>query len=412
MNRWYRRALAVTVAVLLCWALPSLYDMAFERRLNDPLVLYSPARAAFVYRIDLGDHQSRHLDESGSAYDQAAWEGLLPFVYYKNLEKQNLLPLRLAGRSFSAVDIEAGRQAVEIKARHLTGRQQRIGLYPLFNNDPAVVTMPFPEELFRVTDRGMEFVGADHNRVLPGLSSTFTGVLREHGFVFPATAVGGKTTNLKPFDEGYFIRDAAGTVFHVRRVLNRPEVVKTPIDPSLDILDIIVAEHSRRAYYGVIVTRDGRVLLITYDDYRLVELPAPGYDPAVMDLKLLFDPLAVTVVSTGSEAVTATAVDHDGRLLRKLTLNREEFERPGWRQQLKTLLFPVQITTDSRFSGQADPRLHRDGFWSAAGVALAFVLLLLLWQRTGRRRNLWFDAPLVLCTGAVGLLTVIMIEEG
>jgi hypothetical protein len=49
----------------------------------------------------------------------------------------------------------------------------------------------------------------------------------------------------------------------------------------------------------------------------------------------------------------------------------------------------------------------------AVGVAaLAFVLLLLLWQRAGRRRGLWFDAPLVLCTGAVGLLTAIMIEEG
>ena len=412
MNRCSRRGLVATVAALLCWALPSLYDMAFERRLGDPLVLYSPIREAFVYRIDLGSHRSRYLDESGSAYDRVEWERLLPFIYYKTLEKQNLLPLQLAGRSFFADDIEAGRQALEIKARHLPGRQQRISLYPLFNNDPAVVTMPFPEEVFRITERAMEFVGADHNRVLLGLSSAFTDSLREHGFVFPATVIGGKTTNLKPFDEGYFIRDSAGAIFHVRRVLNRPEVIPTGIDPQLDIIDIVVAEHSRRAFYGAIVTRDGRVLLITYDDYRLVELPAPGYDPAAMDLKLLFDPLAVTVVSTGTKTITATAADHDGRVLRKLTLNRDEFERPGWRQQLKALLFPVQITTESRYSGQVHPRLRWDGSWSAVGIASAITLLLLLRWRGGRHNGFRFDTVLVLCTGTVGLLAVMVIEEG
>jgi hypothetical protein len=402
--------IAVTV-VVLSLSLPLLYDIVFERRVNDPILLYSPVLDRFVGRIDLGGHKSLYLDENGTVYQQAEWEGLLPFLYYKNLEKQNQLPLYLDGRLFSAEDIASERQALAVMARHLPGKKLRIGLYPLFNNDPAVVAMPFPEEMFRFTDRAMEFIGADHNQTDEYLTELFTAELVEQGFVFPATAIGGKTTNLKPFDEGYFVRDESGAVFHIRRVLDRPEVIRTEIDPGLDILDIIVAEHSRRAFYGLIITRGGGIHLISYDDYRLIELPAEGYDPQTMDLKLLFDPLSISIVYTATEKVVGTAVDHDGLVKRRFILDRTAYQPVQLQQHLKTLLFPWRLSGTDPFSSQAEFRLHWAGRWAWYGIGVAFVILLIL----RRNRTRWtgcslIDGAVVLGTGLVGLLAVSMID--
>ncbi len=412
MKKSGRYSLIAVTVVVLGLSLPVLFDLVFERRVNDPLMLYSPVINQFVSRIDLVGHRSLYLDENGTVYQQAQWEELLPFLYYKNLEKQNLLPVELDGRLFSAGDIGAERQALEIKARHLPGKEINIGLYPLFNNDPAVVTMPFPEDVFRFTDEAMEFIGADHNQIDTQLSEIFTGALTAQGFAFPATAIGGKSTNLKPFDEGYFIRDANGAVFHVRRVLNRPEVVRTGIDAALDILGIIVAEHSRRAFYGVIISRSGGIYLISYDDYRLIELPAEGYDPRTMDLKLLFDPLGISIISTDQEKVTGTAVDHDGQIKRRFTLDRSEYEPVHMEQHIKTLLFPWRLSGSDPYSSRAALRLEWAGRWAWYGIGAAFFLLLIVpGRRVGCNGRLLADGAIVLGTGLIGLLAVTLLDE-
>ncbi|PTN38757.1 DUF4857 domain-containing protein [Desulfonatronum sp. SC1] len=408
VSRWSATILAVLALIFL---LPAIFDKVGGSGGDEPLLFFSPLLEEFIYQESLGGHQFLYRDEQGRDYSRQDFEDQLPFVYFRNLERRNLLPMAIAGRTFDTEAIAADRQGLEIRARHLRGHHPRIDLYPLFNIDPAVAMMRFPVEMFRFTDSAMEFLNADYNRLDRDLTETFTNTLRELGFSFPATVIGGRATNLKPFDDGYFIRDAVGRIFHVKRVLNRPEVVATDIDPSLDVLDIIVNENERREFHGVIITRQGEAFLISWDDYRLIPLPVQGYDPARMDLKLLIDPLYRTVTVSSDKSVFGVAMNTAYEPVRRFELSRRDASSP-WVQRMREFLFPVELHLESPWRGQADLQVQLGGPWSIGGILTALAVLLLI--RRGRDKTLPVLADLapVALTGFIGLLAVLFLQPG
>ena len=405
-SRWSATILAV---LALSFLLPAIFDKLGGSGGDESLLFYSPLLEAFIYQESLGGHQFLYRDEQGREYSRQEFEDQLPFVYFRNLERRNLLPMTIAGQTFDVEAIAADRQGLEIRARHLRGHHPRIDLYPLFNIDPAVAMMRFPVEMFRFTDSTMEFLNADYNRLDRDLTQTFTNTLRELGFSFPATVIGGRATNLKPFDDGYFIRDAVGRIFHVKRILNQPEVVATGIEPSLDVLDIIVNENERREFHGVIITRQGEAFLISWDDYRLIPLPVDGYDPARMDLKLLIDPLFRTVTVSSATSVFGVAMDAAYEPLRRFELPRRD-SSPPWLLRLRAFLFPVELRLESPWRGQANLHVHCGGPWSIGGILAALAVLLLI--RRARNKTLPGLADLlpVALTGFIGLLTVLFLQ--
>ncbi len=406
---------AILLAVIaLSYALPAGFDKVFVREAGNPLLFFSPLQNQFIYRESLGGHQFNYLNEQGIAFDRKGFEGQLPFLYYKNLEKQQLLPVTVKGKDFDKEAIKAAKQGLEIKSRHLNGYHSQIELYPLFNNDPQVAIMPFPEDVFRFTDQAMEFINADYNRVDPELTERFTTALKKQGFIFPATVIGGKTTNLKPFDEGFFIRDSNGQVFHLKRVLDQPVVVKTPIDPSLDIQDIIISENRRKEFYGTIITRQGDLYLVAYENYRLIPLPVDNYQPENMDFKLLINPLYRTVVVSDANKVYGTVLDIAYQPLRSYELERHNPTSLLIRV-VRDLLFPFQVRFESPYRGQADLRLEFGGIWSLFGVALALAVFFFLLYRKKGRFSLGLinkgEAALVFVTGFLGLVALYFITE-
>ncbi|GAB6057578.1 DUF4857 domain-containing protein [Desulfonatronum parangueonense] len=403
LSRWSMILLAV---LALSFLLPTTFDKIAATRVDEPLLFYSPLLEGFIYQESLGGHRFNYRDEDGNDYSRQEFEDQLPFVYFRTLERRNLLPMTIAGRNFDAEDISADRQGLDIRARHLRGNFPQMQLYPLFNNDPETAMMRFPVEMFRFTDAAMEFLNADYNIIDQDLTHTFTQALRDRGFTFPATVIGGKPTNLKPFDDGYFIRDAVGRIFHVKRVLNQPEVVDTQIDPSLDVLDIVVNENERREFRAVIVTRQGGVLLISWDDYRLIPVPVEGYDPASMDFKLLIDPLYRTATVASDRTVSGVAMDDEYQPLRRYELVRTD-HAPALVRQARELLFPFELRLDNPYHGQADPQLLLGGVWSGLGILAALGVLLVHSRRRNSYRPLNF--ALVALTGIYGLVGVLLL---
>jgi len=405
------RSSMILLAVLaMAYALPAGFNQVFGNEPGSPLLFFSPLQKQFVYQESLGGHLFNYKNEEGATYDRVAFEDQLPFLYYKNLEKRNKLPFMIAGQSYDEGAIKAARQGLEIKARNLNRHFPQIQLYPLFNNDPQAAMMPFPEDVFRFTGQAMEFINADFNRIDEELTARFTSALRAQGFVFPATVIGGAPTNLKPFDEGYFIRDSSGHVFHVKRINNQPSIIKTGIDPSLAIADIIVSENARREFYGTIITGQGEIRLISTDDYRLIPLPLQGFDPKAMDFKLLIDPLYKTAAISGDTAVHGTAMTPDYQPLRRYSLTRRD-NTPVAVSLARDVLFPWRLELDNPYRGQAALRMHPGGLYSLIGIASALALFYLLSRgrhHTPVRKEEWM---VVLFTGLPGLLAVSMLRE-
>ena len=379
------RGSALFLAVIaMSYALPAGYDKVFGKQVGNPLLFFSPLLEQFIYRESLGGHRFNYQREDGKQYDRAGFESQLPFLYYKNLEKKKQLPVTVAGESYGKAVIKASKQGLDIKSRHLDGHHQQIGLYPLFNTDPEVAIMPFPEDVFRFTDQGMEFINADHNRIDGDLTTRFTKALQAKGFVFPATVIGGKTTNLKPFDEGYFVRDASGVIFHIKRILDAPHVVRTGVDPTLDVQDIVVSENRRREFYGTIVTRTGELFLISYDDYQLIPLPVEQYQPDRMDFKLLINPVHTTAVISEAKRVHGVAMDTAYQKKHSFTVERRDPVAQGVRIA-RDILLPFQLTLEGPYRGHADLQIQPGSGWSFVGIATAVACYIFM----ARRNTVW-----------------------
>jgi len=402
---------AIMLAIIaMSYGLPAGFDKVFGQEVGNPLLFFSPPQKRFIYRESLGGHRFNYMNEEGTVYSRTDFEYQLPFLYYKNLEKKKLLPVSIDGQSFDKKTIKAGKQGLEIKSHHLDGHHPQIELYPLFNNNPEVAIMPFPEDVFRFTDQAMEFVNADTNRIDTSLTTSFTASLESFGFAFPATVIGGKTTNLKPFDEGFFIRDSKGQVFHLKRVLDKPVIVKTPIDSTLAIKDIIVSENRRKEFYGTIITEQGGLYLISYDNYRLITLPVEKYLPASMDFKLLINPLYKTAITSGPAMVHATTMDSTYKSFRSYDLERHN-PVPVLIRVLRDLLFPFQLRFDNPYRGQADVQFKLGGFWSLVGILSAIGLLFLFGRKNRHSPINKSDFALIVFTGFFGLIALFFITK-
>ena len=325
MRRLATISLIVLTVMVSATYLPMLFEKLFFKPVGKTHLLFSPVTQRFIYREKIvgpvppeateksEDHhvEIAYRDANGTYYTRVEFEKNLPFIYYKNMALWGLLPLRLQGREFDKNTIKRNRLVLALKPNEINDRRPQTPVWPLLESNPGQARLVFPEDRFRMTADAMQFINADTNTVNRAQTTAFTSALTAGGFVFPARSVNGKFTILKPFDEGVFLVDAKYRVFHVKRRDGRPDVVRTPIDPSLKTRHIKISENKRREYYGLLLSGDGRLHLLTYDNYRLALLPLTHYDPDRMEFKLIINPLYLTAVWSDDTTARAVAMNTD-----------------------------------------------------------------------------------------------------
>ncbi|MBK1637208.1 DUF4857 domain-containing protein [Rhodovulum adriaticum] len=404
---WFAQALLVTALALI--ALPRLYDMAFAPRVAPTYLFYSPVSQEFIYREHHGNHDFVYASESGATYDRPAFEKLLPFIYYKNMDIWGLLPIRIDGQSYGRDTIRDARQVVELKARELPGNRPEIPVYALIDSDPGRARLSFPEDVFVPRDSGLEVLNVDVNRPDPDLTDRFNAALAGAGFAFPARLVAGKQTILKPWDAGVFLVDATGAVFHLTRTGDTPHAVRTPIPADLGIHHIKVTESTRREILGLVLTGDARLFLLTMPGYGLIELPTDGYDPDRMNYKLLLNPVAPTAVYGDDKVVHGVAMTPD-------YAPRAEYARdvPGTADmahaRIARALFPLTLSLQDGPGPYLRWHLAWSGWAGLIGIALSLAALFgLARARRAPLRQTLPAAALVTLTGPAGLLAVLAV---
>ncbi len=406
-----RFAFAALVMLVLAIAVPAAYTLVFGVEVAPTQLFYSPVRKAFVFREHHGAHDFIYADQHGERFDRRTFETQIPFIYYRNMDLWGLLPITLDGQTFDAVTMRDTRQILELAPREIRDRRPEIDVYPLLEANPGRARLQFPEDVFRMTADAMEFLNVDTNTVDTDLTTRFTMALTAAGFAFPAGLVAGKPTILKPLDEGYFLVDAAGAVFHVKRVDGRPQVVRTPIPTDLGIRHIKVSETRSRAFYGLLLTDDARLFLITYDAYRLVPLPVESYDPDRMAYKLLLNPMQATAVFGDEAMIHAVAMTRDFQ-----PFDRYARPVPGTADmvyaRLARWLFPYTVHLDEHNGGYLTWRLTDHGWTGVAGIGIALLTLLAVerWRRSPWRAQ-WPKLVLVVAGGLFGLLACLLLPE-
>lgn len=413
-----RYLLIIVSVMMMALYIPQITELALGERSLKTHLFYSPVSEKFIWRDkaenpDQTMEEKHHaqfslMDEDGKKYTRQEFEKQLPFIYYKNMELWGLLPLKLHGQEFDKETIRRERRVIELTPTQIITNAPADEIYPLMESQPDVARLVFPEERFRIGER-MEFVNADTNSVDENMSQEYTKALAQAGFVFPGRFAGGKSTILKPFDEGVFLGDAEGTIYHVKRIKGEPSVVKTPIQASSGVRYIKVSENSSKDFYGLLLSNSSELFLLTYG-YNLIPIPMPGYDADRMDFKLIMNPLFLTATYSDDRVIHASVMDTDYKLIRSYE-HIMSGTKPSAGRLIASNLLPFTVSLKNPDSGYLSFRFRPGAQASAMATAAAMVFYFALLYRKRRLRTALTDAFIVALTGLYGLAAVMLIPH-
>jgi len=409
MLRLSRLALILLSVAVMAFFLPGIYWKAFDKKVDMPFILYSAITGEFMFRSSDDYGQTAFRDESGNEYSRIEFEKRLPFFYYRDLQKWGELPEEVGGMEVDVEMIRDNMQAVRIDPDYL--HRPQIDLYPLFESESMFSGLEYPAEMFRIGER-MEFIDAASNRINEKLSAAFTAKIEEEGFRFPAASIYGNPTTRKSFDEGYFVEDASGRLFHVKMIQGEPFCRDTGIAPETGIRYAAIREHARREFYGILITGDGGIHLISYDDYGLIRLPAEHYDPDTMSFQLLTDPINRSMIykdSTEGDRVYCVLTDRDYQTVKTYEFPLDRNRVPT-AKIMSQLLFPFAIENASSRSDYVRFDVAFNGLGALAGILASLAALVVIRKvQKVRIRGCWIDLIAVALTGLYGLLAASLI---
>ena len=152
-------------------------------------------------------------------------------------------------------------------------------------------------------------------------------------------------------------------------------------------------------------------MYISYDHYKLIELSADQYDAQSMDFKLLISPLHRTVTCFDDRQVFGTVTDGAYSPMKSYQRSLPETITPA-ADFIGRMLFPFQLTLTSEFRGQADPRLHWNGWRALIGIGLSIVgYLVYVRGIKKRKKRSWPAICLLLLAGVYGLICLAVLPD-
>lgn len=327
MLRFSKIFLAATVALLLLWQLPWCYAFVASRPSSVPFTLYSPLAGDFISTGRLAGEGVVRADRSGRRYTERQADSLLPFFYFRQLVSDERFPDTLLGRPVSPREVQVANFTFRASARDLNCSTP--GLYPLLESLSGRVDLSMPDDVFRITAEGMEFVRMAGNTIDRPKSDLFTQTLAGKGFRFPATRIAGNPTARKEYDEGYLLCDSGGSLFHLKQVCGRPYVRAIPLPEGVEVDCLFVTEFRSRLTRGLFTDPQGRLYVVDAA-YAVRPTGVDRYDPRADDL-LIIGNLADWTVRVDTEgAVRYYAIRADNyALIDTLTFRTGPAQVPG-----------------------------------------------------------------------------------
>ncbi len=269
------RYFMLIIAVIVCSIyLPKIYWKLFNESVRVPLILYSPINEKFmIFRLD---SENRYQDEDGKNYTRAKFEAMEPVFYFRQLVTENRMPDSLRGIALDYTEIRHNNFRIRLTPNQLN--PPTIDLLPMIESRSGRASLSMPEDVFRITDKSIEFIDCYSNTIDEEKSEYFTEALKKEGFVFPNKLIFGNPTTRKPFDEGYFIVDSEDKIFHLKMVKGMPFCKNINVPKDFRVKSMNIVESPLREFYGVIISENDELYLISYNNYKLINVPMKGYN--------------------------------------------------------------------------------------------------------------------------------------
>ncbi len=290
--------------VLAMWVLPWLYSLLLPTVSNEGFVYYCPYTNDFILRNADG-----FCDCKGQCYTNAEADSLLPYFFYRQLAADKRLPDTLFGMAADPKVLR--RESFTFKTSPAQINKPRTPLYELLDAESGRVDLQLPNDVFRLTDNGLEFITAATNSIDKEKSKMFNSVLRAHGCVFPIRLIAGNPSTRKAYDNGYLLADSQGQVFNLRMKKGSPAVRDIVLPDSIKAQNLFVTEFDNMRQLGFLVSTDNLLYSIDAKTLTLNRIDIPEYNPQEMPILIMGNPhdwtiRLLTAHDTRYYAVSAT----------------------------------------------------------------------------------------------------------
>lgn len=217
------RILLVFAAIMLLGLhLPSLYKKVFEERSPKKLLYFSEVKSDFVFSTEVYDSTTHtmnmvYTDRQGNQLSETEYVTSLPFDNVTRLKMLGMMPDSVCGAPLTQKILKTTRRGMLIGDRDFNYQ-----INPLFESKLNRPGVELPPDLMRINDRGVEFVDVQSNKIDQDKSRLFTDAMCVEEFMFPSTDIYGIPSTIKSRDDGYFVVDSRGKLFHLMMVKGQP----------------------------------------------------------------------------------------------------------------------------------------------------------------------------------------------
>ena len=263
------------------------YKQNYQKIFNKYYIFYSNIADEFVYQKNFGDHRFEYGIKDKKVFNKDQYESYLPFVYWRNLDIQNKLPVVIDGKKFDKDLIKMSRLGFSYAPEFL--KKNELELYPLLNPQSKKGMIKFPEEMFTVNNKGFLIYDFD-NGLNSDLSTKATIALKEEGFMFPARNIWGKPTNMKPYDKGYLILDNNKKLFNLKRENGKIIVSGIKYPRTIDLEFIRISENRQKIISGYALDSNSGFYLLDRD-FNFIKLDLDNFNHKTMKLKFIANPI-------------------------------------------------------------------------------------------------------------------------
>jgi len=387
--------------------LPHLYKISFGNRIVTPMINYSPVTEDFLIS-EYGTKKFFWKDRHSNTYSHSEADKLMPLANYRVLLGKGIMPDSIQGVKIDIDTLRINNLFTRLRPKNIDA--PRIDMFPLFESKPPRFKLTMPTNYFGVNDR-MEFIDAESNKVEEQLTESFTNALTEIDFAFPGKKFFGNPTTRKAFDEGYFIIDALGKLFHIKKIHGQPFCKNIHLPDAFRVRHMIVYENALREFYGVIVNENNEIFLLLYDQYKLQKLPIDSYD-ALNDQLIFRGNIFYRQVNIVKDRKIKTFV-----MDRKYdTVAFYEDDIPQrystTTEMIQKVLFPFTLSLSKSTSYFVGFHFSNYSFIALfLNIVLMAVLLFFKHLRTKSVLNKWYDFVIVLVTGIYGFIAVLVYEN-
>ncbi|MDP7592689.1 MAG: DUF4857 domain-containing protein [Litorilituus sp.] len=405
----------IAVALLSYW-LPRLYDTLLFERSTNPSVNYSVVENDFY--IGSKYEKTMHY-QSATTGEFFLWKDMqekLPLRAYRQLQLEKRLPKQVNGIPISVAEIEAWRKRFKYDPRWQDAPDYSI--FQLFESNGEHATLQATDQLIRIAN-GINVYRTETNEILEQASIQIQQAFDDEGFKFPAKLAMHNSKSNKLYEEGLYAIDQQGHLFH-GRIFNGDFIIHNltqladgySFDQRLADLDVAflqVDEFNRGNIRALIIDTSNQLYLLKAPGYQLLPLPIGDFDYTRDRFNLSFNPVYMELTVYRDEKRDKYIINHQGKLLNQYSQTLQD-QSTHWSQQLKTWLFPFELSLSDSKHVLANPELI--AFSSQVlMVHLLLLILITIWRIHKRQAVMSGDLLWVAATGVFGLIALLMIPR-